>query len=161
MLDEGDRLLDEGFERQLSQIIEASSRIRQTLCFSATMPADLKRMLDSGAVRRSTSVGHATGAAGSVDQTASRVDLRRVALPKGADALGALANVLKKHREGRAGSKVVVFLADDGRGRVGVGLPREPRAQQRCFAQPQVARTTGRARRTNSATPTSRGSTLF
>ena len=45
-----------------------------------------------------------------VDQTASRVDLRRVALPKGADALGALANVLKKHREGRAGSKVVVFL---------------------------------------------------
>ena len=30
-----------------------------------------------------------------VDQTASRVDLRRVALPKGADALGALANVLK------------------------------------------------------------------
>ena len=110
VLDEGDRLLDEGFERQLSQIIEASSRSRQTLCFSATMPADLKRMLDSGAVRPEYERVDATGAAGSVDQTASRVDLRRVALPKGADALGALANVLKKHREGRAGSKVVVFL---------------------------------------------------
>ena len=93
-----------------SQIIEASSRSRQTLCFSATMPADLKRMLDSGAVRSEYERVDATGAAGSVDQTASRVDLRRVALPKGADALGALANVLKKHREGRAGSKVVVFL---------------------------------------------------
>ena len=111
VLDEGDRLLDEGFERQLSQIIEASSRSRQTLCFSATMPADLKRMLDSGAVRSEYERVDATGAAGRVDQTASRVDLRRrVALPKGADALGALANVLKKHREGRSGSKVVVFL---------------------------------------------------
>jgi len=110
VLDEGDRLLDEGFERQLSQIIEASSRSRQTLCFSATMPADLKRMLDSGAVRPEYERVDATGSQSGVDQTASRVDLRRVALPKGADALGALANVLKKHREGRAGSKVVVFL---------------------------------------------------
>ena len=110
VLDEGDRLLDEGFERQLSQIIEASSRSRQTLCFSATMPADLKRMLDSGAVRAEYERVDATGTTGGVDQTASRVDLRRVALPKGADALGALANVLKKHREGRSGSKVVVFL---------------------------------------------------
>ena len=110
VLDEGDRLLDEGFERQLSQIIEASSRSRQTLCFSATMPADLKRMLDSGAVRSEYERVDATGSQSGVDQTASRVDLRRIALPKGADALGALANVLKNHREGRAGSKVVVFL---------------------------------------------------
>jgi len=67
VLDEGDRLLDEGFERQLSQIIEASSRSRQTLCFSATMPADLKRMLDSGAVRPEYERVDATGTTGGVD----------------------------------------------------------------------------------------------
>ena len=110
VLDEGDRLLDEGFERQVSQIIEASSRSRQTLCFSATMPADLKRMLDSGAVLPSYERIDATGSAGGADQTASRVDLRRVALPKGADALGALANILESHKAGREGSKVVVFF---------------------------------------------------
>ena len=73
VLDEGDRLLDEGFERQLSQIIEASSRSRQTLCFSATMPADLKRMLDSGAVRSEYERVDATGAAGGTDLCGNRI----------------------------------------------------------------------------------------
>jgi superfamily II DNA/RNA helicase len=73
VLDEGDRLLDEGFERQLSQIIEASSRSRQTLCFSATMPADLKRMLDSGAVRSEYERVDATGAAGSFDLCGNQI----------------------------------------------------------------------------------------
>ena len=73
VLDEGDRLLDEGFERQLSQIIEASSRSRQTLCFSATMPADLKRMLDSGAVRSEYERVDATGAAGGADLCGNQI----------------------------------------------------------------------------------------
>ena len=54
VLDEGDRLLDEGFERQVSQIIGASSRSRQTLCFSATMPTDLAKMLRAGRRRGSS-----------------------------------------------------------------------------------------------------------
>ena len=110
VLDEGDRLLDEGFERQLTQIVAASSRSRQTLCFSATMPADLDRMLRSGAVKRDHARLDATGLGSTVaDATAARVELSRLSLPRGADALGALANALNAHRGGKGGSKVVVF----------------------------------------------------
>ena len=111
VLDEGDRLLDEGFERQVTQIVDAAARSRQTLCFSATMPADLERVLRSGAVKKDHARLDAAGAAGSVDATAARVDLTRVALPRGADALGALANAVLAHRGDAKGSKVVVFCA--------------------------------------------------
>ncbi|KAH8067545.1 helicase [Aureococcus anophagefferens] len=83
VLDEGDRLLDEGFERQLTQIVAASSRSRQTLCFSATMPADLDRMLRSGAVKRDHARLDATGLGSTVaDATAARVELSRLSLPR-------------------------------------------------------------------------------
>ena len=109
VLDEGDRLLDEGFERQLTQILKASSRSRQTLCFSATLPADLEKMLRSGAVRGDHERLDATGASATKDATASNVALRRLPLPRGGDALGALYNALARHRDARGGSKVVVF----------------------------------------------------
>ncbi|KAH8098269.1 helicase [Aureococcus anophagefferens] len=86
VLDEGDRLLDEGFERQLTQIVAASSRSRQTLCFSATMPADLDRMLRSGAVKRDHARLDAAGLGSTVaDATAARVALA-AEFAAGADA---------------------------------------------------------------------------
>ena len=47
VLDEADRMLDMGFAPQINQILDALPEKRQTLLFSATMPADLTRLAQS------------------------------------------------------------------------------------------------------------------
>lgn len=46
VLDEGDRMLEMGFEEDLGTIIDATSKKRQTLLFSATFPDDIKNIAD-------------------------------------------------------------------------------------------------------------------
>ncbi len=44
VLDETDRMLDMGFIEPITQIIRVCPRQRQTLCFSATIPPDIKKL---------------------------------------------------------------------------------------------------------------------
>ncbi|KAJ1447902.1 P-loop containing nucleoside triphosphate hydrolase protein [Pelagophyceae sp. CCMP2097] len=106
VLDEGDRLLDQGFEKELRAIIRACATKRQTACFSATLGPNLERLLEG-----TISAGHARIDCGSsAVETASRVVLFARALGRGADYCDALHAALVAHdATGPAGSKAVVF----------------------------------------------------
>ncbi len=69
VLDEADRMLDMGFSAQLSRIMEEVPKKRQTLLFSATISAEVKRLSQRILFKpESITVGKPHSAAGTVEQ---------------------------------------------------------------------------------------------
>ena len=115
ILDEGDRLLDQGFSKQIGEIVAVLPRNRQSLCFSATMPTELSAMLGR-TLKPEHLVIDCVGAAAD-DETASRVEQAYVAADMN-ELPGLAAAVLRKE------------LSDaDGRGKIIVFLPTANQAQ--------------------------------
>jgi len=115
--DEADRLLDMGFLKELSRIMEHIRRDKQMLMFSATWPAKVRKcavryLLENGRDDRNV----VQVAVGSMDKFNANKDIeqRFVFMKSDDDKDAHLWSFLKKHRE----SKVLVFMDRKQRCRV-------------------------------------------
>jgi len=107
ILDEGDRLLDAGFSKQIDEIVSCLPSTRQSLCFSATMPRELESMLGQ-TLRADHVVIDCVGAAAD-DETASKV--AQSYMRADMNALPALATgIVRRELEAAKGNgKCIVF----------------------------------------------------
>ena len=107
ILDEGDRLLDAGFSKQIGEIVSCLPRRRQSLCFSATMPPALSKVL-SQTLRADHRVLDCVGGAAE-SETASKIDQSVIVTEMNAVPGLAAALVRRELQEGGGKGKVVVF----------------------------------------------------
>jgi ATP-dependent RNA helicase RhlE len=95
VLDEADRMLDIGFIRPIRRIVAALPKVRQSLCFSATMPPEVAKLCDD--ILRDPLRVEVTPVA----STAERID-QRVFFVDAAQKRGLLAALLRDRAVARA-----------------------------------------------------------
>lgn len=109
VLDEADRMLDQGFRRPLETILNAMSKDRQTVLISATMPADVKNLANAYLKKGWKTIDVTGGTEEDDKPVVNQLIQHRATVAKPEQTLRALAQALSDHIKGRDKYKVIVF----------------------------------------------------
>ena len=104
VLDEADRMLDQGFEKEIRQIIAATKPGRQTALFSATWPEEIRKLAEEFLSRDPVMV-----VIGSVDIAANHKVSQLVEVVEERSREGRLMKLMQKYHSSRK-NRVLVFV---------------------------------------------------